>query len=378
MKSKSRWMMAADFHLGGSIRSNMHITKEDFRKALQSMENTLIGASITYMVIAGDIFDSYKVTGVEIEAWREFVEFCAENGIYILYIPGNHEVTSMIEGTALPSAISPYAKNISDGVYEIEGYKIQGFPEMAPESVKDYLHKAEECDLLVMHAPFKHLFGLEQVCPVNMDDIPDKVKNVLSGHIHKPDKTMRSNSGAVFSPGSLHAMKLNEMENNGGVWITDDPADPNSWHWHKIFEQPLRTYIIRNDIASQDIQQHITGLKPIGENSAPYTIHLRYYPEAKSDALSLMRNIKRPDIRFIHSMISEEKNDEGVEIDETWKEENLFDKQAVENAFLTEIQEESEDLKEFLYPYLHEDLKGAKNKLRTWLYEEVGVNETSI
>lgn len=373
------WLLTADWHLGGQLRKSSQKMKKDNESAMRSLQSSLIGSLPSgQCVIAGDIFDHKRIGKEEIRLWREFVSECQDHNISVLYVPGNHEKDSDDSGVALPSAVHPWAVDISDGVYEVDGYRVQGITETSTVDLREQVRQVKPCDLLVLHAPFEHLFGFEVDNLVSILDVPAGVKNVLVGHIHQVDRTDGlASGGAVFSPGPLHATEITEL-GSFGVWTADKLDDPDDWDWEEVFCQPSKEFMVEDEASAEEVSRYCRNM-PEWKDPVPLTILLKYTTEARTEALNVVREHKENEaVRFICSAVGEEYDD--VDLSQTVDDlvsNDLFGPEAAKEAFMKEEEAEDSEVQKLLIPALSMAPVEAREHLRQWAAEK-GVQEVDL
>lgn len=89
----------------------------------------------------------------------------------------------------------------------IEDKTFYGIDYCPAKELHQQLKEVPECDYLVLHTGFQHLIGYDGAYSVSLEDIPERVKNVLVGDIHIRDVT-KTRGGLCISPGPLHACNL--------------------------------------------------------------------------------------------------------------------------------------------------------------------------
>lgn len=351
----NRWLLGADLHLGGSLSTRNALFARSWSRALASCADTIEKYGVRVFGVAGDVFDRTRLGGGEIDAWREFVDFCKSVGCAVVLIPGNHEIAGEGGGKCLPCSVNPFSLDVSDGLYEIEGFIVQGISSHDRQEIRDKVRQAKPCDLLMVHAAFDHLLGFESSCPISADDVPLGVKNVLAGDIHVVDGSQPIPSGGrVFSPGSFHATEIRELGTEYGAWMTCDPSDHTSYEWTPFFRQELVTFHIEDRPGAKNA---LEAIKPMAEDvteelygGEPLTVQLDYIPEASADVRYLVDSFRTdPRVRFRNRAVSDrtEEDDDEFEGDEEF----IAGREQVSEALKQET--DDEDVRVFLEDIVH-------------------------
>ena len=189
---------AADLHLTNRVWKARRDLDGDSFKALRSMEYEILKITeITEVVLAGDVFDAYRIDKATLQAFTDFVNNLSVKGITVYVIQGNHDKDS-----AGALAEVQGAHTLNERVVELSGYKVSGLNWRPREDLKQDLLVAPECDVMVLHCMFDHLVTFDAAADLSLDDIPPQVKNVVVGDVHIRDITELRGSGVCVSPWS--------------------------------------------------------------------------------------------------------------------------------------------------------------------------------
>lgn len=231
----------ADIHAGRSMQNAIPAFREDYVKALQSLATAIVNdpALVKYVILAGDVFDSPKVTGSCMEAFKDFLTTILDESeshqTMVLYIQGNHDRQDPNDPSSVPlvEACTPsHLKHLvhhlsaKPVVYGPKHVKISGLDYAAPEQIKEQLRTIEATDILVLHQPMEEFLGFEGSFDLSSEDIPEQVGNVIVGDVHVACMETLGNGGHLLSPGALHACTIGQIGH--GWW------DLTTWTFHDI------------------------------------------------------------------------------------------------------------------------------------------------
>lgn len=369
------WLLTSDFHIGALLHKQGSRPVKDSEVILSQLVSVVKEKGIKCVVAAGDIFHKARVKKEEIKIFREFVANLSGHGCCFMYIPGNHEKEDLDNPDySLPEAINPEAADIT-GQWVQYGHTVVGIPEDTPGVVREKIRESPACDLLVVHAPFKHLFNAESA--PSLEDVPARVKNVLAGHIHVKDKTCGLLSGGcVFSAGPLHATEVKQMGMLGG-WLTDDPGNPDKYEWIGIADQKVVSLEVDQHDKISDKVSEINKELEKNKGRIPLTIEFKYVPEARNTISNISREFNNnPDIRFIRTAVPSDSDLKGISETVTEEDTEGFTKK-LDVAFREEIPEDEKEVREFLWPMVKGDVPESREYIRNWLRKQ-GVEKISV
>lgn len=272
-----------DLHIGGSLSRDARL-KEDWLLFLQELQSKLeeVLNPGDAVIFPGDIFHTRKASGKEIRAFETFAARLNELGAWMFCIGGNHDNDEvLLAETRKVQHLKPHGFLYGE-------LTIRGLDSMPAEKLKESLHSLEPCDLLVIHASFRHLLGFEGAWDLEMSDIPETVKNVAAGDIHVVDvRKLPHGKGSVGSPGVLHPQKISEDPPHGILcW------DGENWGFFGIPCRRMRRFLYGYDDDGTLPDVAVQGfVSECSEDKYLPVVQLRYrsgvLEEAKALAASL-------------------------------------------------------------------------------------------
>ena len=189
------------------------------------------------LLLAGDIFDTPYPTGQTEMMFAKGMNMLKSKGRNCWFIPGNHD-NEQVPRPCLFGAI-PLTAGIRS---HIQGRTVTGIPFMrSTENLQATIESTPPTDILVMHTGFRHLLGYEDTWQVSEEDIPETVKLVMVGHVHRHDE-----HGKVYSPGSLALHRADEISAGHGYFIID-PKDL-SVTWKEVCTRQYLSINVRKEI----------------------------------------------------------------------------------------------------------------------------------
>jgi exonuclease SbcD len=210
--------ITADWHVGSSrgtypvgSKNNREL---DMEKQIKIMLKYCIDEAIQTLVIAGDLFDRSMVDGYWFSRVLAYIRKFTNEGIDIIIIPGNHDVTG-----ALKSITHPLSKMKESGVEVIEELITKKIGNMnfaliphikknlfQNSTFSEYIEsffKDIKYDAVIGHfQPIGAVPGSEQEMFAGSSRIVDTrifgKKTIIAGHVHKPQD--KDNIHIIGSP----------------------------------------------------------------------------------------------------------------------------------------------------------------------------------
>lgn len=211
---------AADLHLKSNIWKSRDDITGDAYAAFAALVKLVMGDPGSALLLAGDVFDSTSPEGVDEYVFSIGMQKLLSAGHRVYGIPGNHD------GEQYYRPLLFGLQEVSDNPVDIGGgIMVAGIPYMrSVEKLSEALANAPVCDILLMHAGFRHLLGFDEACQCESRDIPEHVDMVLNGHVHVHDVT-----GKVYSPGSLSVNSVTEFTAGHGVFRINTDTRQTDW-----------------------------------------------------------------------------------------------------------------------------------------------------
>lgn len=189
--------------------------------ALDQIQSWALSSTANSVILGGDVYDSNQPQGESINRMAEFIAALKARGITVYYIEGNHDRVN--RNPYLPKKYYNEHRLLSSigavplGRQEIDGLVFQGIDYCPTDKLHQQLETLEECDVLCLHAGFRHLLGFEDAYDLTKEDIPKTVlQAVLVGHIHTADSHQTEGGVAIHSSGSTWVWRVDEAERKHG------------------------------------------------------------------------------------------------------------------------------------------------------------------
>lgn len=231
-------LWCSDLHLKPACSVRKVPMGDDAFDALDQVENLAILSGVTAAILGGDVFDSVTPSGEALFRASSFITRLDSVGIPTYYIEGNHDRVNKnpflspqhYEEHRLLSSIGA----IPLGTREIDGLMYHGIDYCPVQKLHEKLDEVPECDVLCIHAGFRHLLGFEGAYELTMEDIPVNVRKVvLAGHIHVMDRRLTPSGVTVASSGSIWPWRVTELDKPHGAFIIQ-PKGTLDYHTFEI------------------------------------------------------------------------------------------------------------------------------------------------
>jgi DNA repair protein SbcD/Mre11 len=234
-----RFIHAADLHLDSPLQglethegAPVEAIRGATRRAFENLVQLAIAEHISFLVIAGDVYDrDWKDYSTGLFFRRQMVRL-RDQGIPVYLIAGNHDAASVISRKLKPpdnvhefSTRSAESKEVAGCPVVIHG---RGFPNRAvPENLaKDYPTAVpERFNLGLLHTSLTGRPGHDTYAPCSEQDLRDKGYGYWAlGHIHQPD--IVSKEPYIVFAGNCQGRHINESGSRGCwlVTVNDDLA----------------------------------------------------------------------------------------------------------------------------------------------------------
>lgn len=214
----------ADWHLGYR-QYGKPVRESDFMKVLDEIAEIACHEKVNAVIVAGDIFDSYRPPASAVQAARAFGQKMASAGIPVLSIDGNHDLSG--GRWARLCGFIPLEQDTAEGnpAINIDGVWITGIDFCRTQQLLDKLKALQErgCDLhggvIVLHMEIAELTAYSTA--LSMRDLEPyldalNVGYVALGHIHNAVSTSNSAGRVYRYPGST---EMNDISELGPKWV---------------------------------------------------------------------------------------------------------------------------------------------------------------
>jgi DNA repair exonuclease SbcCD nuclease subunit len=213
-------IISADNHYTPYIWASRPEVYGDAFTGMEYMEQYVTVHRHTEVVLAGDIFNSPFPDADSLYRFSRFCKVVHDHGGTIYAVQGNHDKSTVPLFKAFD--VIPLSK---EPRLTKSGQKVCGLDWMPTQQLQQALSEVPECDLLVMHSPFRHMLGFDGKWQLEMKDIPEHIRNVVSGDIHKFNLTEMSPGRMFISPGTTRLNNLSELREPKGFVTCSDMKD---------------------------------------------------------------------------------------------------------------------------------------------------------
>lgn len=226
------WLWASDLHLKPASSYRKVLLAGDSFYALKQLEEYAIKHKVTDVILGGDVCDSNQPTGEVTNLLTAFVSNLKSHGITVRYTEGNHDKVN--KNPYLPQEYYSEHRLLSgNGAIPLEcetigGLVIRGIDYCKGDKLIEKLETLEECDVLCIHAGFRHLLGFEEAYDLEKEHIPETVKQaVLVGHIHVQNSSQTDRGVWIHSSGSTYPWRVDEAQRKHGfLHFFDTTSNP--------------------------------------------------------------------------------------------------------------------------------------------------------
>ena len=217
------FVFASDLHLKPASSYRKTLLVGDAYYALKQIEQYILDHGVSTLILGGDVYDSNQPAGESSNLVSALVRNLTAHNVKVFYIEGNHDRINpnpylvkqyRVEHRLLSSS---GAQRLGTGLHEIDGMVFQGIDYCPSDKLHEKLQTMHWCDVLCIHAGFRHLIGFEDAYDLEKKDIPDTVKQaVLVGHIHVADSHQMENGVSIHSSGSTWPWRIDEAQKKHG------------------------------------------------------------------------------------------------------------------------------------------------------------------
>lgn len=268
-----RILATADSHFGflyGRTADSRKMSSERMFSAFERTVDFAVNSDIDLFLQGGDMFNRSKPIKKIISKAYELITKITSQGIPFIGIPGNHDRSSLPE-----TLLSHFDKNLhllnKTSRVRIDSISVIGFPFVARnpnqvfrEIAKKALRTPEDQIIILCHQLFEGaVFGPHKHRFTNRSDtldtsiLPDNVKIVISGHIHR---AQRIQNGRIIYTGSLERTSFMEIIEPKGFLLIE--LEKDSMDIKFIETETFLMDVIELDIGeSESISTHLDTLE---------------------------------------------------------------------------------------------------------------------
>jgi len=254
-----RFIHAADIHLDSPLRglsayenAPAEQLRNASREAFKELVSTAISEKVSFMVIAGDLYDG---------DWRDYntgIFFArqmgrlAREGIPVYVLHGNHDAESeMTKKLVLPENVTVFSSR-SSHVHKIDQYKValhgQSF---ASRAVADNLAAAYKppvkgyYNIGVLHTALEGYVEHPTYAPCTVDELHAKGYEYWAlGHVHQFQQW--DGASTIVFPGNLQGRHIRETGRKGAVSVTVDDSGHSAVE--RLYLDVLRWEVLKVDV----------------------------------------------------------------------------------------------------------------------------------
>lgn len=254
-----KFIHAADIHLDSPLRglsvyenAPAERLRSASREAFRELVSKAIEEQVTFMVIAGDLYDG---------DWKDYntgiffvgqMGRLAKAGIRVYLLHGNHDAESEItKKLALPDNVTVFSSR-SAQIHKVEGYKValHGHS-FASRAVADNLassYKAKvdgHYNIGVLHTALEGYAAHPNYAPCTVAELHAKDYDYWAlGHVHEYQQ-WNGQSTIVF-PGNLQGRHVRETGRKGAVCVTVDDSGHSAVN--RLYMDILRWEVLKVDV----------------------------------------------------------------------------------------------------------------------------------
>lgn len=271
-----RLLVTSDLHLGSGYPERLEALEDVVRIASEE--------SVSYLLIAGDLFDA----GVDIDAVKGDVRALFSGNDFQTYvIPGNHDATAFREedyfGEDIEVLSKPPLEQVDLGTINLLAvpYVETAFSELIDDI--QHHHDPAKLNVLLLHGTLtssvdKSAGEEAEYLPFAPEQLVETgVEYVFAGHIHSSATTRTfANGECVFAyPGSPVSITTKETDRRG-VWFFDTdalelrmiPVD-SAYYVHELIElspgeAPDKLDSFRARLFDRDLENATLLVEPVG------------------------------------------------------------------------------------------------------------------
>jgi len=255
-----RFIHAADIHLDSPLRglSSYEAAPAEqlrgaTREALKQLVTTAIEDKVSFVIIAGDLYDG---------SWKDYrtgIFFAQQMGrlakasirAYVLY--GNHDAESeMTKSLKMPDNVHVFSSRAPE-IYEIDDLKValhgRSFPNRAVDEnfAASYKGAVKDCyNIGVLHTALEGYAEHATYAPCTVEELHAKGYDYWAlGHVHEFQQW--DGASTIVYPGNLQGRNIRETGRKGAVSVTVNDAGESVVE--RLFLDVLRWQVLKVDVS---------------------------------------------------------------------------------------------------------------------------------
>jgi exonuclease SbcD len=254
-----RFIHAADIHLDSPLKglsayenAPAEQLRNASRDAFKELVSTAISEKVSFMVIAGDLYDG---------DWRDYntgIFFAGQMGrldrerIPVFVLHGNHDAESeMTKKLVLPENVTVFPSN-SSHVHKLDQYKValhgQSFPSRAVDHNLAAAYKPPVKDFYnigVLHTALEGYAEHPTYAPCTVNELHAKGYEYWAlGHVHEFQRW--DGASTIVFPGNLQGRHVRETGRKGAVSVTVDDGGHSTVD--RLYLDVLRWEVLKVDV----------------------------------------------------------------------------------------------------------------------------------
>ena len=221
----------ADLHLDSKMTANLSkLSKEKVKERKMEILRTFSRMvdyanknNISVILIAGDLFDTHKVSAMVRNTVRDVI--VQNPQIDFLYLKGNHDNDNFLEHLEeVPENLLFFGDKWTTYTYgnvTITGIELDNYNHVS--AYETLVLNESKYNIVMMHGQLEDYTSKDEIETICLDNLKDKYIDYLAlGHIHKYRLEVLDNRGMYCYPGCLEGRGFDECGEKGFVVLDID------------------------------------------------------------------------------------------------------------------------------------------------------------
>ena len=295
-EEKMKIIHTSDIHLDSPLTSRLTADKvrERRRELLLGFgrmvnEARLLGA--VAMIIAGDLFDSERVSKRALDTALDIIESAGD--LTFFYLQGNHEGTALTEcGRELPANLKIFGDDWT--YYTADGLTVAGRSEIREGMFESLSLSADTKNIVVLHGELRDKTAYPEAIGLR-DAVGKNIDYLALGHYHSYSAEAIDDRGAAVYSGTPEGRGFDETGDKGYIIIDTD--GPRVRYSFRPFAS-RRLHIAKVDLTGAVRTSEISERAERAVRGIPSSDILRlelcgrYFPNLWKDTDALMREFE--------------------------------------------------------------------------------------
>jgi len=302
----------ADSHLGFDFPVRPRISRnrrgDDFFQNYQEILDIAKAEQVNVLIHGGDVFFRSKVPLPVIQKTYEPLLPLLESGMQMLFVPGNHERSKLPDTPLFHHPNFHLFDHPKKVVMEQNGTQVswggfpnvrQGIQNVFPRMIQDigFDQGPEGLSILCMHQSVEHaVVGAQNYTfragpdVIGLDQIPDSLDLVLSGHIHRHQVLQTKQKIPIMYPGSIERTSFAERFETKGFILLHLSGTLVDWEFKPLPTRAMHEIVLPKNLTTKPDMKHM--VRKFAEALAPDII-LR----VKTTTTQQLKHLKVADLR---------------------------------------------------------------------------------